>query len=337
MSQLSGDNNDDNLIKNRLRDPLFPDECGSPLIITPETKGETRTYSPRDTGMSSLFLAAGVPVNFPTADIFTPVVKELAGGRNKVKYFKIRASLGAAPVSSTTATTSSSFSFDQQPTARTLFDNIGRGKKAANNKVPSMLCETSAYEHDTRREDTRASIRRGERLHASLVKSGVLPALPRNPHQSLLSSSSSLSLSKTPSKGRSLIPGRRGLRPGAASSDGAGASPLRTTPTRRCSRGWDIARQAAARAALDFESHQRRVDAAVVIQFKYRRMKRIERLRNVLRLTCLLVRHRRMERAAAGETVEGISEETLAEARAQAVRKWAKWGGCIYDILCSLR
>ena len=48
-------------------------------------------------------------------------------------------------------------------------------------------------------------------------------------------------------------------------------------------------------------------------------MKRIERLRNVLRLTCLLVRHRRMERAAAGEEVEGISEETLAEARAQAV------------------
>ena len=48
-------------------------------------------------------------------------------------------------------------------------------------------------------------------------------------------------------------------------------------------------------------------------------MKRIERLRNVLRLTCLLVRYRRMERAAAGEEVEGISEETLAEARAQAV------------------
>jgi hypothetical protein len=31
--------------------------------------------------MSSLFLAAGVPVNFPTADIFTPVIKELAGVR----------------------------------------------------------------------------------------------------------------------------------------------------------------------------------------------------------------------------------------------------------------
>ena len=39
---------------------------------------------------------------------------------------------------------------------------------------------------------------------------------------------------------------------------------------------------------------------------------------------CSSVRHDRMERAAAGEVVQGISEETLAEARAQAAACEAK-------------
>ena len=56
----------------------------------------------------------------------------------------------------------------------------------------------------------------------------------------------------------------------------------------------------------------------------YRKARRIERLRSTLRLACLLVRHDRMERAAAGEVVKGISEETLYQARAQAAVSEAK-------------
>ena len=168
MSPIANNNNN-------LRDPLFPDD--SPLTVTKSgiyggaaaasssaAAVDAAAYSPGGgggAGISNLFLAAaGVPVNFPTADIFTPVVKELAGGRNRVKYFKLRASLGMGsprghvPTSSSASGsyhTAATESQQQQPTARSLFGGGGD----AGGAVP----ESSAYHHDTK-------LARGEEVHS---------------------------------------------------------------------------------------------------------------------------------------------------------------------------
>lgn len=372
LSPLGNDNDNDNE-HNNLRDPLFPDDSPPPTSAAKRKSIFFGGYSTAaaaaapdasavdspGVGSSRSCLAGGVPDDLSTEAIFTPVVKEFAGGRSKVKYFTLRAGLGAAPSSLYNPGASSSAS-ERQHAARDLFSAT----------APS-LPESSSYRHDAREDDARASIRRGARLHASLVETGVLPALPgscdvsctgtprRHRHRRRV-------LTRTSSKARSLIPGHRVLRPGAAPSDNAGAasSPLRhprpssssrvsrvsmsttststATPTRNDGDAvltknakddakkhpWDDAKRAVARAAprRALEGDQRRTDAAVVIQFRWRRMKCIEKLRNTLRLVCLLVRHDRMERAAAGEVVEGISEETLAEARAQAAGKGGRAG-----------
>ena len=106
---------------------------------------------------------------------------------------------------------------------------------------------------------------------------------------------------------------RQWLKPAAAELGG--------TPTRKPRQGtrWKQARSAATEAANAYELHQERLDAAVAIQFQWRRKRNIEKLRRVLRIVVLLVRHSRMERAAAGEPVDGMSAATLAESRAAAV------------------
>lgn len=227
-----------------------------------------------------------------------------ARGKNRVKYFKVRAGLAAPTSLYSTATTA------EQPTARSLFgSNASSNAAAANATAP--LPESAAYAHDSRREDTKASIRRGERLHASLVKTGVLPALPG--HAAAAARRGVHTTRTTPSKerwrARSLITGHhRTLRPGAAASAenvGAASSPLRratasslgafSSPLRRASstlattttatstlatggvgNSWKNAKAAATRAALAFEAHQRKVDAAVVIQFRWRKARLYE-------------------------------------------------------------
>ena len=253
----------------------------------------------KDEGLSGLFLTSGASAKFPTSELFTPVTKKLAGGRHRIEYFKVRASLGAS-VSELSAT------------ARHAFSKPITSRFNATGPLPTPH-GTPSWEEDATSVDSRASIKRGEKLHAALVKAGELPAPPRLTRLQSRPARSARR-ARQPS-GRS----RNGVFPGlgaAASSDpGRSSSPAT---------GWKLARQAAARAAAAFEDHQRQTDAATVIQMLWRKKKRIERLRNVFRLTCLLARYDRMERAAAGETVEGMTQETLREARAQAALVEAK-------------